>query len=68
MLHMGASQARRVVDKEAKKVRQLMRSKRRRQGRVRKMLGRRKEQGLHQIRNTKAYEKEDKKEKPPWVA
>src|SRR5271156_712772 len=44
-----------------------MRSKRGRQARVRKTLGQSKEQWMHQIGKTKAYEKEDRGERPPWV-
>jgi hypothetical protein len=45
-----------------------MRSKRGRQARVRKTLGQSKEQWMHQIGKTKAYEKEDQEERPPWAA
>jgi hypothetical protein len=44
MLRIGASQARHMIDKEIKKIRQQMRSKRGRQARVRKTLGQSKEQ------------------------
>jgi hypothetical protein len=65
MLRMGGSHARYVTDKETKKIRQQMRSKRGGQARVRKTLGQSKEQWMHQIGKTKAYEKEDKEERPP---
>src|SRR2546429_155206 len=55
MLRIGASHARHVVDKETKKIRQQMRSKRGRQARVRKTLGQSKEQWMHQIGKTKAH-------------
>jgi hypothetical protein len=67
VLRIGASQARHVIEGDTKKIRQQMRSKRGRQARVRKTLGQIKEQWMHQIGKTKAYELEDKEERPPWV-
>jgi hypothetical protein len=57
-----------VVDKEIKKIRQQMRSKRGKQARVRKTLGQSKEQWMHQIGKTKAYEEGNQEKRPPWVA
>lgn len=67
MLRIGASYARHVIEKETKKIRQQMRSKRGRQARARKTQGQRKEQWMHQVGNTRAYEKEDKEDRPPWT-
>jgi len=64
MLRTGASYVRHVADKETKKIRQQMRSKRGRQVRVRKALWQRGERWMRQIGKKKAYEKE----RPPWVA
>jgi hypothetical protein len=68
MLRIGASHARHVIDKETKKIRQQMRSKRGKQARVRKTLGQSKEQWMYQIGKTKAYEEENQEKRPPWVA
>ena len=68
MLRIGASHARHVIEGDTEKIRQQMRSKRGRQARVRKTLGQIKEQWMHQIGKTKAYELEDREERPPWVA
>jgi hypothetical protein len=64
MLHMGASHARHVADKETKKIQQQMRSKRGRQVRVRKALWQSGERWMRQIGKKKAYEKEDQEERP----
>jgi hypothetical protein len=66
MLRIGTSQARHIVNKETKKIRQQMRSKRGRQAKVRKTLGQRKEKWMHQVGRTKAYEGEEKEERSPW--
>ena len=70
LIHRRAplSHARHVIGGDTKKIRQQMRSKRGRPARVRKTLGQRKEQWMYQIGKTKAYELEDREERPPWAA
>jgi hypothetical protein len=65
MLRISASHARHVINKETKKIRQQMRSKRGKQARVKKTLRQSKEQWMYQIRKTKAYEEENQEKRPP---
>jgi hypothetical protein len=65
ILRISASHARHVINKEIKKIRQQMRSKREKQAKVRKTIRQSKEQWMHQIRKTKAYEKGNQEKRPP---